>query len=288
MRAAGGGAALHGLRIQLRVVGALTLRELGTRFGRDNLGYVWLFFEPALLGGALGVLHHVSGHAMPGGVDPASFWVIGYIPYYLLRGVLNRGPSAIAANQSLLYHRHVTLLDIMLARDLLEAAATGGALVGFLLFFGLVAGDWPREPAQIVLGMLLMFGFAHGAAMLLAAGSVYTELFDRVTHLFTYLSLPITGAFFMVFWLPTELQRRRSGCRRCTCSSWCGTGSTARWCRRTTTCPTCSAGSPRSTCSAWRRCGGRAATSRLGRPPAMIALRGVRKSYHTRHGTGRC
>jgi len=206
MRAAGGGAALHGLRIQLRVVGALTLRELGTRFGRDNLGYVWLFFEPALLGGALGVLHHVSGHAMPGGVDPASFWVIGYIPYYLLRGVLNRGPSAIAANQSLLYHRHVTLLDIMLARDLLEAAATGGALVGFLLFFGLVAGDWPREPAQIVLGMLLMFGFAHGAAMLLAAGSVYTELFDRVTHLFTYLSLPITGAFFMVFWLPTELQ----------------------------------------------------------------------------------
>jgi capsular polysaccharide transport system permease protein len=204
---AGGGAALHGLRIQLRVVGALTLRELGTRFGRDNLGYVWLFLEPALLGGALGLVHHVSGHAMPGGVDPASFWVIGYIPYYLLRGVLNRGPSAIAANQSLLYHRHVTLLDILLARDLLEAGATGGALVGFLLFFGLVAGEWPHEPAKVVGGMLLMFAFAHGVAMLLAAGSVYTEIFDRVTHLFTYLSLPITGAFFMVFWLPTELQK---------------------------------------------------------------------------------
>ena len=42
--------------------------------------------------------------------------------------------------------------------------------------------------------------------MLLATGSVYTEVFDRVTHLFTYLSLPVTGAFFMVFWLPTELQ----------------------------------------------------------------------------------
>lgn len=144
---------------------------------------------------------------MPGGVDPASFWVIGYIPYYMLRGVLNRGPSAIAANQSLLYHRHVTLLDIMLARDLLEGGATAGALVGFLLFFGLVADEWPREPAKIALGMLLMLGFAHGAAMLLAVGSVYTEIFDRVTHLFTYLSLPITGAFFMVFWLPTDLQR---------------------------------------------------------------------------------
>jgi capsular polysaccharide transport system permease protein len=202
-----GGALLPALRVQLRVVGALTLRELGTRFGRDNLGYVWLFLEPALLGGAIGLVHHLSGHALPGGVDVGTFWVVGYIPYYLLRGVLNRGPSAIAANQSLLYHRHVTLLDILLARDLLEAGATGGALVGFLLFFGLVADEWPREPAKIVLGMLLMFGLAHGAAMLLAAGSVYSDVIDRVTHLFTYLSLPITGAFFMVFWLPTELQR---------------------------------------------------------------------------------
>ena len=207
MTSRGGGAALLGLRVQLRVVGALTLRELGTRFGRDNLGYIWLFIEPALLGGALGVLHKLSGHAMPGGVDPASFWVIGYIPYYLLRGVINRGPSAIAANQSLLYHRHVTLLDILLARDLLEGAATMGALFGFVLFFGLVAGEWPTDPAKIVLGMVLMLAFAHGVAMLLAVGSVYTELFERITHLVTYLALPITGAFFMVFWLPTDWQR---------------------------------------------------------------------------------
>ena len=204
---AGAAAPLPALRVQLRVVGALTLRELGTRFGRDNLGYLWLFLEPALLGGALGLVHHLSGHALPGGVDVGTFWVIGYIPYYLLRGVLNRGPTAIAANQSLLYHRHVTLLDIMLARNLLEGGAAAGALVGFVLFFGLAADEWPREPAKIVLGMLLMLAFAHGVSLLLAAGSVYTEVFDRVTHLFTYLSLPVTGAFFMVFWLPTELQR---------------------------------------------------------------------------------
>jgi capsular polysaccharide transport system permease protein len=203
----GGAHLVPALRVQLRVVGALTLRELGTRFGRDNLGYLWLFVEPALLGGALGLVHHISGHQLPGGVDAGTFWVIGYIPYYLLRGVLNRGPTAIAANQSLLYHRHITLLDIMLARDLLEGGATAGALLAFVLFFGLAAEEWPREPAKMVAGMLLMLGFAHGVALLIAAGSVYTEVFDRVTHLFTYLSLPITGAFFMVFWLPTELQR---------------------------------------------------------------------------------
>jgi capsular polysaccharide transport system permease protein len=198
---------LHGLRVQLRVIGALTLRELGTRFGRDNLGYLWLFIEPALLGGALGFAHSMSGHAMPGSLSPVTFWVVGYIPFYLLRGVLNRAPSAIESNQSLLYHRHITLVDILVARDLLEGGANTGAMVAFLLFFGLVAGDWPQDPAMVALGMILMLALAHGLAMMIAAGSVYTELFDRVIHLFTYLALPLTGAFFMVFWLPSDLQR---------------------------------------------------------------------------------
>jgi capsular polysaccharide transport system permease protein len=195
------------LRVQLRVMGALTLRELGTRFGRDNLGYLWLFVEPALLGGGVGLLHHLTGHTMPGGLDPGAFFVIGYIPFYLLRGVVNHAPSVIPANQSLLYHRQVTLLDIMSARSLLDGAATFGAMLGFLLFFGLINGNWPPEPAKLVLGMVFMLGLAHGLAMLIATGSVYTDLFDRLTHLFSYLSMPLTGAFYMVFWLPTEMQR---------------------------------------------------------------------------------
>jgi len=196
-----------GLRIQLRVIGALTLRELGTRFGRDNLGYLWLFVEPALLGGAIGMVHHLSGHGLPGGIHVATFWVLGYIPYYLLRGVVNRAPSAVASNQSLLYHRNISLLDIMLARNLLEGAAVGGAMAAFVVFFGLTAGQWPQAPEKIIIGMVLMLAFCHGLALLIAVGSIYTDLFDRVVHLLTYLALPLTGAFFMVFWLPTDMQR---------------------------------------------------------------------------------
>lgn len=193
-------------RIQMRVIGALTLREMGTRFGRDNLGYLWLFLEPMMLGGAIGALHQVSGHGMPGGLNPFVFWVVGYIPFYLFRGVVNRAPVGIAGNQSLLYHRQVTILDIMLSRHLLEGAAVGVALMAYLLLFGAVLGDWPREPGLIVLGMVLMLGLAQGLALLIAAGSVYTELFERITHLATYLFMGLTGAFFMVFWLPSDLQ----------------------------------------------------------------------------------
>nr|WP_264185674.1 ABC transporter permease [Roseicella aerolata] len=194
-------------RIQARVIGALMLREMGTRFGRDNLGYLWLFLEPMMLGGAIGVLHKASGHGMPGGLDPLVFWVIGYIPFYLFRGIINRAPNGIAGNQSLLYHRQITMLDIMVARHLLEGAAVGIALMLFLLLFGAVLGVWPDQLGLMVLGMVLMLGLAQGLALLIAAGSVYTELFDRLTHLATYLFMGVAGAFFMVFWLPTDLQR---------------------------------------------------------------------------------
>jgi len=194
-------------RVQMRVLGALTLREMGTRFGRDNLGYLWLFLEPMLLGGAIGGLHLITLHEMPGGLNPFVFWVMGYLPFYLFRGVVNRAPSAIVGNQSLLYHRQVTLVDIMLSRHLLEGAAVGIAGMIFMLLFGAVFGEWPKQPGLVLLGMVMILGMAQGLAFLIAAGSIYTELFDRLTHLFTYLFMGLTGAFFMVFWLPYELQQ---------------------------------------------------------------------------------
>ena len=195
------------LRIQFRVLGALILREMSTRFGRDNLGYLWLFAEPLLLGSAIGLLHQVTGHGLPGGLHVLMFWVTGYVPFYMFRSVINRSPTTVLANQSLLYHRRITILDIMLSRNLLEGGAVMGTMVIFLAAFGMALDLWPKEPALVVLGMVAMLAMSHGAALILAAGAIYTDLIDRVIHLVTYLTMPFTGAFFMVFWLPTDMQR---------------------------------------------------------------------------------
>jgi capsular polysaccharide transport system permease protein len=47
----------RGARMQQRVIGALIVREMHTRFGRHYLGYAWLFFEPLLLGTCIGLMH---------------------------------------------------------------------------------------------------------------------------------------------------------------------------------------------------------------------------------------
>ena len=46
----------EGLRIQARVIGALMMRELHTRYGRENIGYLWLILEPMFLATAVGLL----------------------------------------------------------------------------------------------------------------------------------------------------------------------------------------------------------------------------------------
>jgi capsular polysaccharide transport system permease protein len=196
------------LRIQFRVLGALILREMSTRFGRENLGYLWLFAEPLLLGSAIGGLHHITGHGLPGGLHVLMFWVTGYVPFYLFRSVINRSPTSVVANQSLLYHRRITLLDIMVARNLLEGAAVMGTLAIFLAIFGMTLDLWPKQPAMVVFGMMALLALSHGAGLMLAAGAIYTDLVDRVIHLITYITMPFTGAFFMVFWLPTDLQHQ--------------------------------------------------------------------------------
>ena len=40
---------VESLMIQVRVVGALLMREIITRYGRNNIGFLWLFVEPLLL-----------------------------------------------------------------------------------------------------------------------------------------------------------------------------------------------------------------------------------------------
>jgi capsular polysaccharide transport system permease protein len=197
---------LASFRTQMRVIGALTLRETSSRFGRENLGFLWLFVEPAMLGGAIGLLHEVTGQSLPGGLEPGIFMITGYIPFYLMRGIINRAPTAIYGTQSLLYHRCITVLDILISKNLLEGAATGGAMLLFLVIFALTAGFIPAHPEYVVFGMLLMLLLCHGLSLVIASAGVFSELVERVTHVSTYLFMGFSGCFWMVFWLPYGLR----------------------------------------------------------------------------------
>jgi capsular polysaccharide transport system permease protein len=191
------------LTIQLRVLRALIGRELITRFGRSNVGALWLVLEPMMF--TLGVaalwqftkLHTVSA------IPIVAFALTGYSSVLVWRNTAARCLHAASINVDLMYHRNVKVLDVFLSRVALEVAGASASFAILSFIFWLIGSiDAPSDPLLLMVGWLLLCWF--GAALALCIGSL-VEIFptvDRVWHVLTYLMFPLSGAVFMVHWLP--------------------------------------------------------------------------------------
>ena len=190
-------------RVQGRVLKALLLREMLTRYGRHNIGFLWLFVEPMLF--TLGVAAlWTAAEAYHGSDLPiVAFALTGYSSVLLWRNMPGRCIGALWSNLSLLYHRNIRVLDIYVARVLLEF---GGATISFaglsLLFIAIGSIDPPRNILEVVGGWLLIAWIGAALAIFLGALSHESELVDKLWHPASYLIFPLSGAAFLVDALP--------------------------------------------------------------------------------------
>ena len=197
----------HSLTIQWRVIRALLLREIITRYGRHNIGFFWLFCEPLMF--CLGViairvgLHENAGHFVP----TAVFALTGYSTVLLWRNCGNRCSQAITPNLSLLYHRNVRAIDVLVARIILEISGCAISFSGILIVFSLADLIKPPDNVGLVLaGYGMTAWFAASLAIFVCAATELSEVFERFWHPLTYFMLPISGLGFMVDWLPIKYQ----------------------------------------------------------------------------------
>ena len=195
------------LAIQFRVLRAIILREVITRYGRDNLGVLWLFFEPMLFTvGVLGLwtLMGIGGHQLP----IAAFCVTGYSSVLLWRNCANRASMAIPPNHGLLYHRNVRVLDLLMARIILEVV---GAMLSFIIltcfFVYIGVMEWPDDLLKVVFGWMLLSWFGASLAILIGAASAFSQVVERLWHPAAYLFFPLAGAVYLVDWLPLQYQQ---------------------------------------------------------------------------------
>jgi capsular polysaccharide transport system permease protein len=195
------------LAIQIRVLKALIQREMITRYGRANLGVAWLFIEPMLFTLVITALWAGFRMSRVSAVPIVTFALTGWSAMLLWRNCANRASTAISPNLSLLYHRNVRVLDLVLSRMLLEI---GGATVSFVVLGALwIALGWSHFPDDVLKvfnawAMLIWFGLSLG--LVLAALSSFNDLFERLWPPISYLLFPLSGAFFMVDWLPAHLR----------------------------------------------------------------------------------
>jgi capsular polysaccharide transport system permease protein len=201
-------AVMRSLRIQRRVLYALLMREIITRFGRKNLGVLWLVAEPMLFTLGIVTLWTASGLHHGSSIPIVAFAVTGYSSVLMWRNSASRATTAVANNKPLLFHRNVQIIDVLLTRTALEiGGATGSFILLSLLFIFLGWMPMPQDALEVVFGWLMLAWFGASLALLIGAGTAFSETVERLWHPAAYLLFPLSGAAFMVDWLPVGMQK---------------------------------------------------------------------------------
>jgi capsular polysaccharide transport system permease protein len=205
---ASGDSLWHSLRVQLRVLGALLMREIVTRYGRQNLGFLWLFFEPMIFTLGITGLWAMSGLRHATALPVVAFAVTGYSAVLLWRNCATRCCMAINPNLGLLYHRNVRVLDLFATRIVLEIA---GATMSFVTLSAIwITAGWMELPVDLVPVMMawcLLAWFGASLALILGSLTAHSRVWERLWGPVAYLLFPLSGAVFMVDWLPLNIQK---------------------------------------------------------------------------------
>jgi ABC-2 type transport system permease protein/capsular polysaccharide transport system permease protein len=201
------GGTLKALSIQRRVIGALVLRETMTRYGRHNIGFLWLFLEPMMFTIGVTILWTVMKAAHGASLPIVAFALTGYSSVLLWRNMPARCIGAIEPNSSLLYHRHVKVMDIYAARLLLEISGASASFFILSIFF--ISLGWmspPEDVMKVIFAWLLIAWFGASLALFLGALSESTELVEKLWHPASYLLFPLSGAAFLVSAVPAGMR----------------------------------------------------------------------------------
>jgi capsular polysaccharide transport system permease protein len=191
------------LRMQGRVIWALTLRETVTRFGREGLGMLWMIAEPALFVIGVMIIFSFIETGYPYGISPAEWLAVSYPTLLFWRNGSGRVIKAIEVNRALLHHQPIRPMDIIYARILLEfGSAAAVFLFLFPIFIVIGICHIPSNLFIMALGYLLIIWFSFGFVLIMAGLAELNETIEKTSHIILYLMLPFSGVFIPTFLVP--------------------------------------------------------------------------------------
>lgn len=196
---------LRALPVHLRVVKALMVREMLTRFGRSRIGYLWAILQPIMLILTLYFVFKFANRRLPAGVSLETFLLTGVVPLYLFIQTKARLSRAIKSNRTLFYFRQVSPLSVLVSSAFLEFATYVSVffiVLGLINFFG--------ETVYIYSYVELILCFVAIGLMGFGAGAIFGVLMPRFEVL-EHASMVINRIVFFtsgMFFYGNELPER--------------------------------------------------------------------------------
>lgn len=199
----------RGVKRQTQVVEALMLRSAMAFNGHENLGFFWVVGEPMLLTAGVMAMWSITEQTHGSGeVGVVPFALTGYTHITLWRRMVFGGLRGMTHHAALLYLSPVKFIDPMIANFFLHLFAILAAfLVVYIPLTLIGAAPFFHDPLLSLSGYFLggWFGFAFGLNLL--AISEVSEIAEKFVHPMMYITLPATGIFTMLDWLPTRAQK---------------------------------------------------------------------------------
>ena len=193
--------------LQWRVLCALMLRDIKTRFGGSEWGFLIALAWPLSHILILLVINTGAGRVAPYGDSTALWFATGIVPFmafsYMSRFIM----YGIVINRPMLTFPRVKITDILFARAIVEALSAGCVvLILAIVFWVYDINFMPLNPAQacFALGasMLLGLGFGVINAIIAAAYPIWATVYSIFT-IFLWMS---SGVFYVASALPEALR----------------------------------------------------------------------------------
>jgi len=190
------------LKLQVRVIVSLILRETRATFGTSPFGYVWAVLTPTMSVGLLVFIFSIVDRQPPFGSSLALFFATGILTLQFFNELSNKLMTVFDANRALLTYPIIKDVDTLIARALLVAATY--SLIMVIFYAGLITighASLPSRPEHMVLAFLAawLLGLGFGAL-----NAVIASLWETWTQIEKILTRPL---FFVsgIFYVPSQL-----------------------------------------------------------------------------------
>jgi len=181
----------HPFQVWLNVINALLLRDIRVRAGKFFFGYLVIFLMPFLHLGAVLAVFVITERIPPVGTQPVIFFGLSILPFVVFLYPSRQIVIGLVANRPLLYFPRVKIIDVIIARALLETA-NGVAVSAFVSLVLYLSTDnfSPRDP----------FGFLCSILLTLYLGCAWGLLNALLAHAFQFWIYAFS-LFFPLLWL---------------------------------------------------------------------------------------
>ena len=192
---------------RFRILSAMIMREMTTRYGRSAGGYIWAILEPVAFIMMFVLIFSQITRDPAIGRSFALFFATGVIAFTVYRDISDSTSGSFIFNKALFTYPHVTIVDAILARFILQLITQ--IFVAIIVFTGIflfedIKPQIKLSPIMLAISIAALTGLSVG--VLNCTLFVFSPTWQRLFNLLNRPLFLISGIFFTPEMFPESLR----------------------------------------------------------------------------------